>query len=92
MACPVTPAAVSEARKTTRPAASSGDPNASARRKNGGIGSPARSASTTGASAGMVSVMAVAATGISALTVTPALASSIAQVRAKPTMPAFAAE
>ena len=35
--------------------------------------------------------MAVAATGMTALTVTPAFFSSIAQVRTMPTMPALAA-
>ncbi len=39
----------------------------------------------------MVRVIAVAALGITAFTVTRALASSIAQVRTKATMPAFAA-
>lgn len=86
------PDAASEARKATRPAASSGVPNARARRAKGGIARPSRIASTYGASAGIVSVIAVAATGTIAFTVTFARASSIAQVRTKPTMPALAAE
>ena len=48
-------------------------------------------ASTCGAKAGMVLVIAVAATGMTALTVMLALASSIAQVRTIAAMPALAA-
>ncbi len=61
-------------------------------RSQAGNGRPVRSASSmTGANAGIVLVISVAATGTTALTVTFALASSIAQVLAMATMPALAA-
>ena len=91
MAWPVTPAEASEARKTISPATSSAVPKALARRTTDGTGRPCSISSTYGAKAGMVSVIAVAAIGTTALTVTPARASSIAQVRAIATMPALAA-
>ena len=54
-------------------------------------GLPGRQGLDVGLRNGTVSVMPVAATGITALTVTPARASSIDQVRTMPTMAAFAA-
>ena len=66
-------------------------PNDAARRTTDGTGSPCAICSTYGARNGIVSVIAVAAFGTTALTVTPARASSIAQVRAIATMPAFTA-
>lgn len=91
MAWPVTPRAASEARNGTRAAQSSGVPKPSPLRRKSGSGSPFLIASTYGANAGMVSVIAVAATGTIALTVMPARPSSIDQVRAMAAMPAFAA-
>jgi hypothetical protein len=93
MACPVTPAAAAEARNTTSPAASSGVPKPSPVRSQDGSGTPSlRQASTYGANAGMVAVIAVAATGTTAFTVIPAFAHSIAQVRTMPTIAALAPE
>lgn len=91
IAWPVTARAASEARKGTSAAQSSGVPKPSPLRRKDGSGSPPRRASTYGAKAGIVSVMAVAATGTIALTVMFARDSSIDHVRAMATMPAFAA-
>ena len=66
-------------------------PKEAARRTTDGTGRPCSISSTYGARNGIVSVIAVAAFGTTALTVTSARASSIAQVRAIATMPAFAA-
>ncbi|MNU00272.1 hypothetical protein D3C72_2433570 [compost metagenome] len=55
------------------------------------MASPRSSASTAFWKYGTVLVIAVAATGITELTVTPAFFISSAQVRTMPTMPAFAA-
>jgi hypothetical protein len=61
-------------------------------RSESGSGTPSfSSASMCGANAGMLLVISVAAFGITALTVTPALAHSIAQVRTMAAMPALAA-
>ena len=83
--------AASEARKAIRPATSSAVPKPRVLRKKSGIASPRSSASTALAKYGTVLVMAVAATGMTALTVTPARFISRAQVRTMPTMPALAA-
>jgi hypothetical protein len=91
IACPVTPFAASEARKATTPAASWGEPRLSSRRPYSASGPPVSIASMYGLRKGAVSVIAVMATGTIALTVISARASSIAQVRTMPTMPAFAA-
>ena len=81
------------ARYTTSPAASSGVPKPSPARSQAGNAVPSRwSASTCGANAGMVAVIAVAATGTTALTVMPARPHSIAHVRTIPTTAALAAE
>lgn len=68
-----------------------GVPKPSPLRRKSGSGSPFLMASMYGAKAGMVSVIAVAATGTIALTVMPARPSSMDQVRAKAAMPALAA-
>lgn len=91
MAWPVTPRAASEARKGTRAAQSSGVPKPSPLRRKSGSGSPFFIASMYGAKAGIVSVIAVAATGTIALTVMFARLSSMDQVRAMAAMPALAA-
>lgn len=85
------PAASSEARNAISPATSAAVPNPISRRKKSGIGSPASSAATAAAKYGTVLVMAVAATGTTALTHTPDRPISSAQVRTIPTMPALAA-
>ena len=65
IACPVTPSDSAEARNTTSPAASSGAPNPSPARSQPGSGVPSsRQAVTCGPNAGIVAVIAVAATGI----------------------------
>src|SRR5450631_1707205 len=90
---PVTSLAASEARNTTTGAASSGVPKPTPRRSHAGNGSPrCCQASTYGANAGMVEVIAVAAIGTTPLTVMPARAHSIDQVRTMPMIPALAAE
>jgi len=92
MHCPVTSFAASDARNTTRAAASAGVPKPSPRRSHDGNGSPRCShASTYGANAGIVDVIAVAATGMTPFTVMPAFPHSIDQVRTIAAIPALAA-